>query len=239
MLKVLIALCCIMVSTWAITTHTINKEMDMVIKQDMMPTITEKHITTTETTNEPTSIEEIDTATEEYIEAECTTYTNETEPETTMEYVPPTVSETSTEDYTSTESSTEEDTTQVDSYVFSVTGYERELLARVVYLEANIESFDCQAAVTSVIFNRLLSGYWGNSLYDVLYAKNQFSTIYSVEYVTPNATNYAAVDYVLENGCTLPYYVMYFRAGYHFQWNGYAPYTVINNTYFGYMTKDK
>lgn len=236
MLKVLVALCCVMVSTWAITTHTINKEMDMVRKQDMMPTITEKHI---ETTNEPTSIEAISTTTEEYVEAECTAYSYETEPETTMEYVSSTVPETSTEYYTSTEKYTEEDTTQSKSYAFNVTSYERELLARVVYLEANVESFDCQAAVTSVIFNRLLSGNWGNSLYDVLYAKNQFSTIYSVDYATPNATNYAAVDYVLENGCTLPYYVMYFRAGYHFQWSGYVPYTVIDDTYFGYMTKDK
>ena len=228
MLKVIVALCCVMVSTWAITTHTINKEMDMVRKYDMLPTTTEKQVTT-ETTNEQASTEEIDVTTEEYVETECTTYLSEAEPETTNEYVSSTVPETSTE----------ENTTLAKSYAFNVTSYERELLARVVYLEANIESFDCQAAVTSVIFNRLLSGNWGNSLYDVLYAKNQFSTIYSVDYATPNATNYAAVDYVLENGCTLPYYVMYFRAGYHFQWSGYGPYTVIDDTYFGYMTKDK
>ena len=47
------------------------------------------------------------------------------------------------------------------------------------------------------------------------------------------------VDLVLKNGCTLPPYCMYFRADYHFDWDGYKPYTQIDCTCFGYFVTDK
>ena len=211
MFKIFIALCCVAIATSAVLTNTINNKMDMVRQNDI------QEETVTIIPKKP-----------EY--AHSFQYQYETE---TTEHATTVLNE--------VETTLEETTAAIEEvrYVFNVTDYERELLARIVYLEANVESFDCQAAVTSVIFNRLLNGYWGDSIYDVLYAKNQFSPINRINYVTPNATNYAAVDYVIKNGCTLPYYVMYFRAGYHFQWSGYVPYTVIDDTYFGYMTSDK
>lgn len=116
---------------------------------------------------------------------------------------------------------------------------DRELLARLVFLEANTESLECQKAIASVVINRVNSGYWGNTINSVVYAPNQFTPAPQIPYTTPTATNYEAVDYVLENGVTLPSYVLYFRAGYHFKWSGYVPYTSMGNTYFGYMTKDQ
>ena len=122
---------------------------------------------------------------------------------------------------------------------YNVTLDDRETIARLVFLEANTESLECQKAIASVVLNRVNSGYWGNTVNSVVYAKNQFTPASRIPYVAPTATNYEAVDYVLENGATLPAEVLYFRANYHFNWNGYVPYTSIDNTYFGYMAKDK
>jgi spore germination cell wall hydrolase CwlJ-like protein len=124
------------------------------------------------------------------------------------------------------------------TYIYTITSAEREMLARLVYREANVESVECQRAVVSVVLNRLGNGRWGNSVEDVIYAAGQFSPAYLISSTTPNNTNYEAVDYVLKNGSTLPSYVLYFRANYHFNWQGYKPYTSIDQTYFGYLEKD-
>lgn len=122
---------------------------------------------------------------------------------------------------------------------YNVTLDDRETIARLVFLEANTESLECQKAIASVVLNRVNSGYWGNTVNSVVYAKNQFTPASRIPYVTPTATNYEAVDYVLENGSTLPSYCLYFRANYHFNWPGYVGYTKIDDVCFGYMSKDK
>ena len=124
-------------------------------------------------------------------------------------------------------------------YKYTITAEEREMLAGLVFTEANTESLDCQKAVVSVVINRWQNGYWGDTLHDVIYAKNQFAAAHKIFLVTPTANNYEAVDYVLKNGCTVPEYVLYFRANYHFKWRGYVPYKAIDHTYFGYIAKDK
>ena len=120
---------------------------------------------------------------------------------------------------------------------YSVTAEERELLAKLVYCEANTESIECQKAIVSVVFNQLESGIWGYTIEEVIYYKNNYTpAVYGLlDKAEPTATNYKAVDYVLENGPTLPTYVRYFRAGYHHKWSGYKGYKVIDNTYFGYF----
>lgn len=123
-------------------------------------------------------------------------------------------------------------------YAYEVTSVEREMLARLVYQEANIESLECQKAVVSVVINRWQSGYWGDTLEDVIYAKGQFTPAYLLPETTPTETNYLAVDEVLKNGVTLPPAIFYFRANYHFNWNGYVPYKKIDRTCFGYLEKD-
>ena len=125
------------------------------------------------------------------------------------------------------------------TYAYNITSEEREMLARLVYREANVENLECQKAVVSVIINRWQNGYWGDTLEDVVYAKNQFTPADLLYKTTPNERNYEAVDWVLKNGTTLPEYVLYFRANYHFNWQGYKPYTQISTTFFGYLEKDK
>lgn len=125
------------------------------------------------------------------------------------------------------------------TYAYNITSAEREMLARLVYREANIESLECQMAVVSVVINRWQDGRWGDTLEDVIYSPYQFTPANLLYKTTPTELNYTAVDLVLQNGCTLPPYCMYFRADYHFDWDGYKPYTQIDLTCFGYFVADK
>lgn len=123
------------------------------------------------------------------------------------------------------------------SCYYNVTDEERDMIARVVYLESGICSFECQLDTASVIFNRLDDGRWGDTISDVIYYKNAFSTaphIYK-DTTVPTKSVYEAVDYVIQNGPTIPTYVRYFRINYDFKWKGYRNYKVIDNVYFGYL----
>ena len=124
------------------------------------------------------------------------------------------------------------------TYAYNITSAEREMLARLVYREANTESLECQMAIVSVVINRWKDGRWGDTLEDVIYAPYQFTPADLLYKTTPTELNYAAVDLVLQNGCTLSPYVMYFRSDYHFDWRGYKPYTQIDSTCFGYFEGD-
>ena len=50
-----------------------------------------------------------------------------------------------------------------------------ECLTRNIYYEAGVESKTGKFAVANVTINRLKTGYWGNSVCKVVYAKKQFS----------------------------------------------------------------
>lgn len=121
------------------------------------------------------------------------------------------------------------------TYAYNITSEEREMLARLVYREANTESLECQMAVVSVVINRWQDGRWGETLENVIYSPNQFTPANLLYTTTPTELNYTAVDLVLQNGCTLSPHVMFFRTDHHFDWEGYKPYTQIDYTCFGYF----
>lgn len=124
------------------------------------------------------------------------------------------------------------------TYTYNITSAEREMLARLVYREANTESLECQMAVVSVVINRWQDGRWGNTLEDVIYSPYQFTPANLLYKTTPTEPNYTAVDLVLQNGCILSPHVMFFRTNHHFDWEGYKPYTQIDYTCFGYFEGD-
>ena len=124
------------------------------------------------------------------------------------------------------------------TYTYNITSTEREMLARLVYREANTESLECQMGVASVVINRWKDGRWGDTIEDVIYSPHQFTPANLIYETTPTEINYTAVDLVLQNGCTLSPYVMFFRTEYHFDWEGYKPYTQIDYTCFGYFEGD-
>ncbi|MBE5963220.1 MAG: cell wall hydrolase [Lachnospiraceae bacterium] len=57
----------------------------------------------------------------------------------------------------------------------NLTDDELMLLATVVAMEAVGESYEGQLAVANVVINRMLDGYWGDTISDVVYAPGQFS----------------------------------------------------------------
>lgn len=135
-------------------------------------------------------------------------------------------------------------TVEVESnstYKHNVSSVEREMLARLVYLEANTENLECQMAVASVVINRWLDGRWGSTIASVIYSPYQFSPSGLIHKTTPTETNYVAVDHVLKNGSILPKYCLYFRSEFGFSktWKGYVEYHKIDDMYFGYFIADK
>lgn len=125
------------------------------------------------------------------------------------------------------------------TYAYDITSIEREMLARLVYREANTESLECQMAVASTVINRWQDGRWGDTIEEVIYSPYQFTPANLLYKTTPSELNYTAVDLVLQNGSTLPSHCMYFRADHHFDWQGYKPYAQIDYTCFGYFEADR
>ena len=128
------------------------------------------------------------------------------------------------------------DSESVTTY-YELTYDEIDMLARLVYLEAGGESYECMKGVASVVLNRMTST--GMSLHDVIYAPNQFSPACYIESTCYTDTVYSAVMDVVENGPSLPTYVTFFRADYYHDFGNdiVVPYTCINNTYFSADTR--
>lgn len=84
------------------------------------------------------------------------------------------------------------------------------LLAKIVWLEARGESFEGQQAVVEVVFNRMLSEYFPNSLSEVIYQKGQFSTAGMVHTADPDNAQYLAIEAALNGPNILPLEVVFF-----------------------------
>ncbi len=88
------------------------------------------------------------------------------------------------------------------------------LAARVAYFES-ARSEEGYRAVVCVILNRVESGKWPNSVYDVVYQKSQFSVVGKSDFLTKTIPS-SVIDYandVLNNGNRLlPADVMSFRS---------------------------
>lgn len=86
----------------------------------------------------------------------------------------------------------------------SMTAAEREELRKVVAAEAQNQSLEGRKAVVEVIFNRVLSSKWPNSVHGVLSQKGQFAgyKLRNAKWVEPQYAD-AAIDAVLTNGRTV------------------------------------
>ena len=85
-----------------------------------------------------------------------------------------------------------------------------DLLARIIWLEARGESFEGQQAVAEVVFNRMLSEYFPDTLHEVIYEKNQFTTADNVHSADPCSTQYMAIEAALNGPNILPLDVVFF-----------------------------
>lgn len=66
-----------------------------------------------------------------------------------------------------------------------------ECLTRNIYYEAGVEDHRGKFAVAQVTVNRLKTGYWGNTLCKVVYAKKQFSWTMAKKLPRPNSQLWA------------------------------------------------
>ena len=87
---------------------------------------------------------------------------------------------------------------------------EQNLLARMVWVEAQGESFEGQQAVAEVVLNRLVADGFQNSIRSVIYAENQFRSAAFLEDAEPVSIQYEAIERALEGPYVLPIDVVYF-----------------------------
>ena len=128
-----------------------------------------------------------------------------------------------------------------------LTPEEKRLFATLIYHEARGESYECQLAVGSTVLNRMKV--LNMTLREVIFQKYrgvwQFSPAPLLERKDENGNfvwepyeeQWQVVEQLCTDGPTLPYYVLFFRADYHFDWA--IPYCEIGDTYFSYMEMHK
>lgn len=130
-----------------------------------------------------------------------------------------------------------------DDYIYDITDEERELLLKLVHREAGIESIECQIAVLQVVFNRVASDEFEDTIYDVIYSKGQFEpTTYSnFEKTVYNEENVEALERVLKGEKVVSDDVLFFWSTaidvstpgtWFYRMHQTRLYTRIDNTYF-------
>lgn len=121
----------------------------------------------------------------------------------------------------------------VGSNVYNITSEERDMLARLLYLEGGSTSRKCQKMIMEVVFNHYDVRGGKTSLKDIVYAKNMFTPASRISKTKATKVQYEIVDEVCRDGVTiLPKNVLYFRASYYHSWA--TPYIHIDNVYFSY-----
>ncbi len=92
----------------------------------------------------------------------------------------------------------------------TLTADDLDLLAKVVWVEAQGESFEGQQAVAEVVLNRLVSGDYPDTVTDVIYAEGQFRSVPFLEDAVPWQVQYEAIEGALYGPYVLPMDVMFF-----------------------------
>lgn len=88
-----------------------------------------------------------------------------------------------------------DDVIQVKEHV-KYTKNDLDCLTRNIYYEAGVESRVGKFAVAHVTINRLKTGYWGNSICKVVYAKKQFSWTLAKKLPRPDSKLWAESEQV-------------------------------------------
>lgn len=92
----------------------------------------------------------------------------------------------------------------------TLTQQERDLLARMVWVEARGETAEGQQAVAEVVLNRLVAEGYSDNLRDIIYSNNQFRSTQWLDEAEPTQTQYDAVDAALNGPYILPVDVVHF-----------------------------
>ena len=89
---------------------------------------------------------------------------------------------------------------------------DRQLLARVIWVEAQGECDEGQQAVAEVVLNRMASPDFGNTLAGVIYAEGQFRSVPYLEDAEPHQAQYEAIERAIYGPYILPEDVVHFAS---------------------------
>lgn len=127
-------------------------------------------------------------------------------------------------------------TETVQTSPYSVSEADAYLLACTVCAEAGYESYDGKLAVANIILNRLNGGYYGSTVYDVVYARGQFAVVTNgalnrVINNGPNAESLQAAKDALAGKNNVPRYTSFcsLRSA---NYDAYSEYSIICNQVF-------
>lgn len=96
---------------------------------------------------------------------------------------------------------------------FKLTQDDRNLLAKIIWLEARGESFEGQRAVAEVVFNRMMSDEFStDTLRGTIMAENQFRTVGFLKDAKPGELQFKAIDRALSGPYVLPEDVYFFAS---------------------------
>ena len=124
---------------------------------------------------------------------------------------------------------------------YNATETELEQLVTLCYLEAGGESDAVIRCIAEVVFNRLASDIWGETLTDVIYAPGEFDAApYIAEFETDgNLIIEDKLDEIRDivwdvyySGVSIPERVMFFRTDYYHGWEGAVDEFAVGNVYF-------
>ncbi len=87
---------------------------------------------------------------------------------------------------------------------------EREMLARMVWVESRGEPLEGQQAVAEVVLNRLVAPNFQDSIESIIMAQDQFNSARFLDKAEPNQTQYEAVEHALKGPYILPINTVYF-----------------------------
>lgn len=117
----------------------------------------------------------------------------------------------------------------------NITQYEKDIIAKLTFLEARGESDEGQRAVIEVILNRVLNGSFPNTIEGVIYQNNpiQFSPSGHISSTSATPKEYSNVDYVLSGQSFITdSNVVFFSTGLQ---SGRKLFKKIGNHYFQYL----
>lgn len=91
-----------------------------------------------------------------------------------------------------------------------LTQYDKELLAKLICMEAGSEPFEGQQAVAEVVLNRLYSGRFQRTVYNIIHAADQFPSAPYLYKGKPNYSQYKAIEQAINGPYVLPQDVYFF-----------------------------
>ena len=95
----------------------------------------------------------------------------------------------------------------------TLTDADTEILAKLIWCEAQSEPFEGQQAVAEVVLNRVAAGNFPGNVHDVLYAPDQFKAITQIYKAKPTHVQYEAIRRAMYGPHVVPEDVVFFSTG--------------------------